>query len=144
MIRYNQRTIENDYETSNNKCCIYIIVFLIFAITTTTGILVSVYGSKCDKNQTCTMNTTLPKYGCNTNGSCIVCSNINSRFCSNSNNSTTIIEHVILIGADGLSGLRLKQLNLPYLSQLLNKSTYTFNATSTMPTASATNWAILL
>jgi predicted AlkP superfamily pyrophosphatase or phosphodiesterase len=54
------------------------------------------------------------------------------------------IEHVILIGVDGMSPDGVRQADTPHLDQLMKTGAYSLHARGVMPTISGPNWASML
>ncbi|MBB6002570.1 alkaline phosphatase [Arcicella rosea] len=58
--------------------------------------------------------------------------------------SQSKIEHVILIGVDGLGAYAFKNTRVPNLRKLMSKGTWTMQARSVLPSSSAPNWASMV
>ncbi len=60
------------------------------------------------------------------------------------NSSDLGIDHVIVIGFDGLSPDGLQNANTPNFDRLMNEGSYTMHARAVMPTSSSPNWASMI
>lgn len=54
------------------------------------------------------------------------------------------VEHVILIGVDGLGAYAFKNTRVPHLRKLMSKGSWTMQARSVLPSSSAPNWASMV
>lgn len=54
------------------------------------------------------------------------------------------IDHVIVIGVDGMSPDGIKNANTPTLDSILNVAAYTFSCQAVLPTSSSPNWASMI
>src|SRR5690625_3394731 len=54
------------------------------------------------------------------------------------------IEHVILIGADGLGAYALPEAEMPNLKKMIENGSHTLKARTVLPSSSAVNWASML
>jgi len=54
------------------------------------------------------------------------------------------VEHVVVIGVDGLSPVGLKKAHVPNIQRLIAGGAYSFKARAVMPTVSAPNWASMI
>lgn len=51
------------------------------------------------------------------------------------------VEHVVIVGCDGLSSRGLQKANTPVLDRLMQEGAYSFHMRAVMPTSSSSNWA---
>lgn len=54
------------------------------------------------------------------------------------------VEHVIVVGCDGLGSLALTRSNAPVLHRLMRGGAWTLKARAVMPTSSSPNWASMI
>lgn len=54
------------------------------------------------------------------------------------------IEHVILVGADGLGAYAFPDAEMPHLKKMMENGSYTLKARAVLPSSSAVNWASML
>ncbi len=54
------------------------------------------------------------------------------------------VEHVVIVGCDGLSSNGLQKANTPVLDRLMQEGAYSFHMRAVMPTSSSSNWASAL
>lgn len=54
------------------------------------------------------------------------------------------VEHVILIGVDGLGAYALPNADMPNLKQMMKEGSYSLKARTVLPSSSAVNWASML
>src|SRR5699024_16844 len=54
------------------------------------------------------------------------------------------VEHIILIGADGLGAYALPDAEMPYLKNMMENGSHTLKARTVLPSSSAVNWASML
>ena len=54
------------------------------------------------------------------------------------------VEHVVIIGVDGLSPNGIRKAQTPHLNQLVKAGAHTFHARGVMPTSSSPNWASMI
>lgn len=61
--------------------------------------------------------------------------------CCESNKGVSGVEHVVMIGLDGLAGNTVEQGDMPTLKQMMAEGAWTLQARSILPSSSACNWA---
>ncbi len=54
------------------------------------------------------------------------------------------VEHVVVIGVDGMSPDGVRKANTPVMDELMKNGAYTLNARGVLPTSSSTNWASMV
>lgn len=73
----------------------------------------------------------------------LVCSlSIISALCINA--QVTGVEHVVLIGVDGMSPDGVNKANTPIIDDLIQRSAYSMSARAVMPSSSSPNWASMI
>jgi len=55
-----------------------------------------------------------------------------------------VVEHVIVVGVDGLNGEGVRKSRTPHLSKLMRTGAWTLKARAVMPTSSSPNWASMI
>jgi len=58
--------------------------------------------------------------------------------------ATAAVEHVLVIGCDGLGAVGITGTNTPVLHQLMRQGAWTLRARAVMPTSSSPNWASMI
>ena len=54
------------------------------------------------------------------------------------------VEHVVIIGVDGMSPKGVEVAKTPHMHQLMREGAYTLHARGVMPTVSSPNWASMI
>jgi len=54
------------------------------------------------------------------------------------------VEHVVIIGCDGMSPDGVRKANTPYMDWMMKNGAYTLHARAVMPTSSSPNWASMI
>src|SRR2546425_11801985 len=54
------------------------------------------------------------------------------------------VEHVVIIGVDGMSPTGVEVAKTPHMHQLMREGAYTLHARGVMPTVSSRNWASMI
>ncbi|MBN9688741.1 MAG: alkaline phosphatase [Verrucomicrobia bacterium] len=54
------------------------------------------------------------------------------------------VEHIVVIGSDGMGSLAFKETNAPVMHRLMKEGAYTLRARGVMPTSSSPNWASMI
>ena len=62
----------------------------------------------------------------------------------NSHAAASLVEHVVVIGCDGMGSVAFGATNLPNLRQLIRTGASTLHARGVMPTSSSPNWASMI
>ncbi len=55
-----------------------------------------------------------------------------------------MVEHVVVIGVDGLGPVGIEQASTPHMDALIAAGAHSFTARGVMPTSSAPNWASMI
>ena len=61
--------------------------------------------------------------------------------CTTENRGIPGVEHVVMIGFDGLAGNTIEQAEMPTFKQMMSEGAWTLEARSILPSSSACNWA---